>query len=217
MNEQTPSHNPLQDVTEIKKMMERSSRFTSLSGLSCIAAGICALAGAWLAYNTLQNYYEGDPKGWYYSNASFALLKSKLLLIAGGTFLAALLSAFFFTWRKAQKTGNSLTDHSSKKVFWSMAFPLLTGGIFVLGMLQHNEWRFVASSCLVFYGLSLVSAGRYTLADLRSLGYCQILLGLINLFITKQSFGYGLYFWVIGFGILHIIYGILIWWKHDRN
>jgi hypothetical protein len=79
-------------------------------------------------------------------------------------------------------------------------------------MLQYNEWRFVAPACLIFYGLALVNASKYTLTDIRYLGYCEIALGLINM----QMIGYGLYFWALGFGVLHIIYGIVMWWKYER-
>ena len=80
-------------------------------------------------------------------------------------------------------------------------------------MLQHNDWRFVAPACLVFYGLALVNASKYTLTDIRYLGYCEIIVGLLNM----QWIGQGLYFWAFGFGVLHIVYGILMWWKYERG
>ena len=89
----------------------------------------------------------------------------------------------------------------------------MAGGLFILGMLQHNEWRFVAPACLVFYGFALVNASKYTLTDIRYLGYCEIAVGLINM----QWIGYGLLFWSFGFGVLHIVYGILMWWKYERQ
>ncbi|MET0463729.1 MAG: hypothetical protein ABW007_11260 [Chitinophagaceae bacterium] len=202
----------LQEVRDIRKMMERSSRFTSLSGLSCVAAGICAMAGAWLAHYFMGGYYGDDISSWEYSDESFSLLRVRLLLTAAGTFAAALLSAFFFTWRKAKGHGETLGNHASRKVFLSMAVPLITGAVFTLGMLHHNEWHFVAPACLVFYGLGLVNAGKYTVADIRYLGYCEIALGLVNVWFTQRS----LYFWALGFGVLHIIYGVIMWWKYER-
>ncbi len=203
----------LQDVRDIRKMMERSSRFTSLSGLSCVAAGICALAGAWLAHYLISGYYGDDLSRWEYSDQSFGSLRIQLLLTAAGTFGAALLGASFFTWRKAKRQGEKLGNHVSRKVFWSMAIPLVTGAIFTLGMLRYSEWRFVAPACLVFYGLALVNAGKYTVADIRYLGYCEIILGLINVLFIQHSF----YFWALGFGVLHIIYGVVMWWKYEKG
>jgi len=90
---------------------------------------------------------------------------------------------------------------------------MMAGGFFIMAMLQYSEWRFVAPACLVFYGLGLVNGSKYTLSDIRYLGFFEILLGLIN----TQFIGYGLYFWAIGFGVLHIIYGFVMWWKYERN
>ena len=94
-----------------------------------------------------------------------------------------------------------------------MMLPLITGGIFIAGMLWYDNWLFVAPACLIFYGLALVNASKYTLTDIRYLGYCEILLGLINMFFI----GYGLWFWAAGFGVLHIIYGIIMWQKYERK
>ena len=90
---------------------------------------------------------------------------------------------------------------------------MITGGLFIIAMLQYNEWRFVAPACLIFYGLGLVNGSRYTLSDIRYLGFLEIVLGLIN----TQFIGYSLYFWAAGFGILHIIYGFVMWWKYERK
>ena len=90
--------------------------------------------------------------------------------------------------------------------------PLITGGLFCLALLYHGLAGLVAPATLVFYGLALVNASKYTLHDIRNVGYCEIVLGLASLFFL----GYGLEVWVIGFGILHIIYGSLMYWKYER-
>ena len=100
----------IEDLQHIKKMMERSSRFISLSGLSGISAGVCALIGAWLAYPYVLGYKE------YIIDVNAALaqamaqdysiiLNTWLFWIAAGTFFAALISAFIFTWIKSKKEG----------------------------------------------------------------------------------------------------------------
>ena len=94
-----------------------------------------------------------------------------------------------------------------------MVLPLLSGGAFVVGMLRYDEWRFVAPACLIFYGLSLVNASKFTLTDVKYLGYSEVILGLANMFFI----GYGLYFWALGFGVLHIVYGAAMWVKYEKN
>lgn len=203
----------MQEISDIKRMMERSSRFISLSGLSGIAAGLCALTGAYFASNILSDYYFDYNRGAGYTDENFALLKMKLLVLAGIVLAAALILSFIFTWRRARQNHLPVWDLTARKLVWNILVPLICGGLFILAMLQYSEWRFVAPACLIFYGLALVNGSKYTLTDIRYLGYLEILLGLVN----TQFTGYGLYFWAVGFGILHIIYGVLMWWKYERQ
>ena len=214
MSSQNQPADSLQEVKDIRRMMERSSRFISLSGFSGVAAGLCALAGAAIArYGIFKEYYElYDDRG-YFINTAFADLKWRLILLAAGVFAAAFLSAFYFTWRRAQKQGNTLWNYTSRRLFWNMVMPLAAGGLFIWGMLSYNQWMFVAPACLIFYGLALVNASKYTLTDIRYLGYCEIVIGLVNMLWI----GKGLYFWALGFGVMHIVYGIVMWMKYERN
>ncbi len=214
MSKQNQPQDSLQEVQDIKRLMERSSRFISLSGLSGVAAGAFALAGAGIArYVIFRDYYKGYNDRGYFDGTDFAKLKIQLIGLAAAVFAVAFLSAFYFTWRKSNQQGRSLWDHTSRRLFWNMIIPLTAGGLFILGMLQYDDWRFVAPASLIFYGLALVNASKYTLTDIRYLGYCEIVVGLVNM----QLIGYGLYFWALGFGVLHIIYGIIMWWKYERN
>lgn len=202
---------PLETLQDIKRMMERSSRFISLSGLSGVAAGICALIGAWFAKQKLDSYYiEYISKG--FTDNSFNELKIHLLVLAGATLSAAWVSAFYFTWRKARHNSLPVWDVTVKRLVINLLIPLAAGGLFILSMLQNDEWRYVGPASLIFYGVALVNASKYTLTDIRYLGYCEIILGLIN----TQFIGYGLYFWAAGFGVLHIIYGFIMWWNYER-
>jgi len=213
MSEQTRQSDTLQEISDIKRIMERSSRFISLSGLSGIAAGICALAGAYFANNIIADYYNKYNSGAGYSDKDFESLKLKLLLLAVIVLVAALLLAFVFTWRRAKQNQLPVWDLTARKLMWNVLIPLISGGLFILAMLQYNEWRFVAPACLIFYGLALVNGSKYTLTDIRYLGYLEVILGLIN----TQYTGYGLYFWAAGFGVLHIVYGVIMWWKYEKS
>lgn len=201
----------LEALKDIRKMMQRSSRFISLSGLSGIAAGIWALIGAYFAYDWIMEFYYNN--GGAYNSEAFERLKLNLILLAGAVVGLALLSALYFTWRRAGKNNLPLWDHTSKQLIINTAIPLIAGGLFILAMLQYNEWRFVAPASLIFYGLALVNGSKYTLSDIRYLGFLEIIFGLISMIYI----GYGLYFWAIGFGALHIIYGFIMWWKYERN
>jgi heme/copper-type cytochrome/quinol oxidase subunit 3 len=203
----------IRDIQDIKKIMERSSRFISLSGLSGIAAGICALAGSYFAYDWIAEYYVRYDARQGFAGPDFENLKLNLLLLSAGVLGAALILAYFFTWRRARHNHMPVWDLSSRKLVWNMLVPLGAGGLFILAMLQYNEWRFVAPACLIFYGIALVNGSKYTVSDIRYLGYMEILLGLA----CSQFPGYGLYFWAAGFGALHIIYGLIMWLKYERK
>ena len=202
----------LDAIQDIRRMMKRSSKFLSLSGLSGIAAGCWALIGAYFAYDRIGEYYNNYGNNGY-SGAVFQKLKFNLLLLAAAVLAAALISAYFFTWRRASKNKLPLWDHTTRTLTLNMLIPLISGGLLILAMLSYNEWRFAGPLSLVFYGLALVNASKYTLNDILYLGLSEIALGLIN----TQFIGYGLYFWAVGFGVLHIIYGFAMWWKNERH
>ena len=211
MNDQNHPTEPLQEIKDIRRIMERSSRFISLSGLSGIAAGACALAGAWIAKGILGRFSRGIGIDSFKSEA-WDQLTLQLTGLAAVVFLVAFSLSFYLTLRRAKSQHLPVWDYTSRRLFWNMVIPLVAGGSFILGMLQQNEWRFVAPASLIFYGLALVNASKYTLTDIRYLGYCEIVLGLVNLLFI----GYGLYFWASGFGVLHIIYGTMMWWKYEK-
>jgi hypothetical protein len=211
MNEQNQPG--IETIQDIKRMMERSSRFISLSGLSGIAAGACALIGAYIARQWFIDYYAAYSKNGYFTQENFQEIKWKLVLLAASVLSAALALSFYFTWRRTKENNTSLWDHTSKRLAINMLIPLAAGGLFVLGMLRYDEWKFVAPACLIFYGIALVNASKYTLSEVRYVGLLEIALGLVNMFFI----GYGLYFWALGFGVLHIFYGFVMWWKYERT
>ena len=211
MNEQQQSLETLQDI---KRMMERSSRFISLSGLSGISAGICALIGAWVAHPYVFGYKDFIiDKNLPYHPGYAIFLNIWLFWIAAATFVSALISAFIFTWIKSKKEGIPIWGKTAKRLIINVSIPLIAGGIFLFKLIHYGTFGLIAPGCLIFYGLALINASKYTLDEIRYLGYCQILLGLVNLWFV----GYGLYFWAVGFGILHIIYGTYMWVKYERG
>ena len=206
----------LATLSEIRSMMERSSRFISLSGLSGVAAGLCALAGAAVVYIYLGTtpfagervYYEEALRTskWGMNYQTFFILDAFLVLIA------ALASGIFFTSRKAKRKGQQVWDALTLRLLTNLAIPLVAGGIFCLALMYHGLFAFVAPTTLVFYGLALINGSKYTLNDIRYLGILEVILGLVALF----KLGYGLEFWVVGFGFLHIIYGMHMYYKYEK-
>ena len=202
----------LEAIQDIRRLMQRSSKFLSLSGLSGIAAGFWALVGSYFAYDWIHEYYVAYNETGY-TGLAFQKLKLSLILLAGAVLAAALVSAFYLTWRRASRNNMPVWDHTSRMLVANTLIPLVTGGLLILAMLlRYNEWQYVAPLCLIFYGLALVNGSKYTLSEIRYLGLTEIVLGLVS----TQYIGWGLYFWAFGFGVLHIIYGFIMWWKNER-
>ncbi|MFY7899913.1 MAG: hypothetical protein ACOVNY_06995 [Chitinophagaceae bacterium] len=208
------NNNPhLETLQDIKQLMEKSSRFISLSGLSGIAAGICGLVSAFIAHQLIESYYTTYNNRGHWDLNSFKELETKLFLLGMATMALAAGLGFYFTWRKAKQNNVNIFNSSSQRLFINICIPLAAGGIFIIGMLANNVWAFIGPACLIFYGLALINGSKYTLGEIRYLGILEIVLGGINLFYV----GYGIYFWAVGFGILHIIYGIIMWNKYERS
>ena len=197
-----------EDLSHIRSMMERSSRFISLSGLSGVFAGLSALIGGLYVYLLFKanglDYFDGEHK--IYSGN----LVSELVWIALIILFFALTFGIFFTIRKSRKYNLPIWTSATKNMLFNLAIPLSVGGVFCLALLYHQIYVLIAPATLLFYGLALVNAEKYTFSDIRYLGFCELILGCISLFFL----GYGLLFWIMGFGVLHILYGILVFKKY---
>lgn len=194
----------LKDISEIKKMMNKSSRFISLSGLSGILAGVYAIIGAtiayWLVTTSVRGYLILDGK-------VFRICVFILLMVA----LFSIVTAIILTTRKAKKNGAKIWDATSKRLIINFLIPLVVGGLYILIILAQEKYGQTGGLMLIFYGLALVNASKYSIGDIRYLGYIQIVLGLIGSLYP----GYGFWLWVLGFGVMHIIYGTWMHFKYD--
>lgn len=204
----------LEALKDIRQLMKQSNRFLSLSGLSGIFAGVYALMGAY-AGQVIISDFVADCRLNEYTDEKYDQLIIKCVIICALVLGLSLITAFIFSSRKAKKNGQKLFDHTTWQLLINMLIPLATGGILCLSMLYHGDGFaiLVGPAMLIFYGLALVNGSKYTLHDIRYLGCMQIVLGILASFYL----GYSLLFWAIGFGLLHIVYGTIMWFKYDRK
>ena len=206
----------LESIHEIRSIMERSSKFMSLSGLSGVAAGITALISGTIAF-----IYLGSP---FSNNFAFDSIYERgslpdeyirfFLILATATMFVAIALAYIFTRRNAKKKNLPIWDKTAKLVTINMAIPLVTGGLFALALVFRFEmYGLVAPTTLIFYGLALINVSKYTVSQTHWLGMAEIAIGLFALLF----YGYGLLFWMLGFGIFHIIYGIILYYNFERR
>ncbi len=201
----------LKNLSEIRSLMERSSSFISLSGLSGVSAGVMGLIAAFILYSRLNPFLN-------YRNDVYVTADKREELIIFGIAVSAIIllvtfaSAIFFTARKAKKSGLPVWDGSAKRLVVSLFIPLVTGGVFCLILIyQYFDWL-VLPSMLVFYGLALLNAGKYTHNEIKWLGLSEIALGLTAMLFLSDA----IYFWGAGFGLLNILYGMVMYFKHER-
>jgi hypothetical protein len=198
------------DIASIRTMMERSSKFLSLSGLSGVLAGVYAFVGALAAYYLVQ--YPLSPLSYRIQSIQDRDTLIKLVLIAIAVLVCSVSTGLILSNRKAKRQGLSLWNSASKTMVLNLSIPLFSGGIFILIMLLSGHFGLAAPACLLFYGIALIQGSPNTYEEVRYLGFCEIGLGLISALLP----GYGLLFWALGFGVLHIVYGGIMYNKYDK-
>ena len=203
----TEIDNGLKEVAEIRSMMERSTKFLSLSGLSGIGAGIVALVGwGWATWYLRSRFGPGTGEVVNHRDVLLMMLDSALVIVAAVTI------AMFFSWRVAKRRGLPLWNATAKDVVAALLIPLASGGVFCLILVRQELYGMIPSAMLVFYGMALVSAGKHTLHNIRFLGLTQIFLGLAAGLLPEI----GLWLWAAGFGVFHILYGIIMYLKFEQ-
>lgn len=190
----------LEDIRHIRSMMERSSKFLSLSGMSGVSAGTIALLGAIVTYFVLEGKLSITGSLLY-----------DLILIAALVLICAASAGFYFSARKAHKSKSKFWLPVTWQILQDFSIPMVIGGLICLIFIFKHLSFLILPFMLIFYGISLIYAGARTYRDIKILGACEVILGLIAIAVSQ----YSLLFWAIGFGVLHIVYGIVMYYKYD--
>ncbi|MDB4297787.1 hypothetical protein N9901_03450 [Flavobacteriaceae bacterium] len=200
----------LENLAEIKNLMNASSKFISLSGMSGVFAGIYALLGAYAAYDVVFDVTEN----FQFTRAKYVSVNDAYFLIFDLALVALLsiVTGVFLSIRKAKKSGSPVWNTTSKRLVINFAIPLIVGGLFIAINMFKNDLSNSASLMLLFYGLSLINGSKYTVSHIRILGFINIGIGLLCAILPSYSF----WFWVLGFGIMHIVYGFYMHLKLEK-
>jgi hypothetical protein len=201
---------PEDELAAIKSMMERSTRFLSLSGFSGILAGIYALAASGMAWYWI--YFPNSSWSAGTESLSFKDLLNRMLVLGLGTLIAAVGSAYLLSKKKGAGNAQPFWSPASKRFLQSLFLPVALGGFFCFALLHESAFELIPAAMLLFYGIGLVQSAQFTLGEIKNLGITQVILGLLAAFFPE----YGLLCWALGFGLFHVIYGTLMYFRHER-
>lgn len=209
----------LNTLSDIRKIMERSSRFMSLNGTSAIVIGLYSCLAAVIAYYILGG--AGTARSFLPEHFRIPVLQidtpARLQLLLGfATVLIGIciLTVVLMCRHKALKAHQPFGfDRITKRLLWNFFLPLAVGGILCLSLVYQHHYGLTSSVMLIFYGIALINASNYTYSNTRYLGYAELALGLADSFVE----GHALLFWTFGFGIFHIVYGLWFYFKFERR
>ncbi len=213
MNEEKKNEQ-LAAILEMRDMMQRSSRFLSLSGLAGVLVGFVAILGVGVVYYLLEIPFGSTGYLMYLEKALVAndtALKN-IIFICVMVLIFSLMIGTLMAIRNAKRKGLSIVDNTTKRLVINMFIPLMVGGIFIVALLMQHSFSFILPSMLIFYGMALLNASKYSIEDIRYLGLIEMFLGLLTMFFLDQA----LIIWGFGFGILHMIYGVILYNKYEK-
>ncbi|HEX7492869.1 MAG TPA: hypothetical protein VF346_01510 [Bacteroidales bacterium] len=201
------------DIKTIKKIMEESSRFLSLSGLSGLFAGFLAILGACIAHFGIlrSKSFFLDENLSSLSVQETSSMKIKLITDAILVLLLALAGSLYFSYRKARRKGQKIWTPVSRRLLLSLIIPLIAGAFFIMIFYQESQWQLIVPAMLIFYGLALISAGKFTYSEVFYLGLAELLTG----FSAAIFQGSTIFFWILGFGFFNIAYGLIMYRKYE--
>lgn len=195
----------IKDINEIRSMMERSSKFLSLSGWAGIMAGIYALAGVYVA----DSYFGFNPQQIEEAGG----IGLNIILLASAVLVLAIVTAILLSYRRAGKREEKLWNSTTRRLVANLAVPLVSGGVVILILASLDLAGLIAPLTMIFYGIALFNVSSLTIKEIKGLGLTQVVLGLIGLYFVQ----YGLMIWALGFGVAHILYGIVMYFKYERG
>jgi hypothetical protein len=181
----------MKDLRFIRQTMERAGSFTAISGWGEVAIGATALVAAWLGS------VQAQPGGWLLVWS----LEAMLALAIGG----------WAVIRKAREARLPLLWGPGRKMALSMMPPLVAGAFLTAVLYEAGVLAPLPGMWLLLYGAGIVAAGSYSVRTVPAMGLCFMGLGTFALLAPT---GWGNVLMALGFGGLHIFFGILIARRH---
>src|SRR4030095_8408252 len=177
----------MDNLRYIRETMERATAFTAVSGWGGVAIGGTAIVATVIAAN------QGTFKGWL------------AVWIAEG--LISLLIAGWSMDRKARAVDMPLMSGPGRKAVFSLSPPLIAGLLLTIVLVRARLTSAIPGTWLLLYGTGVVTGGMFSVPAVPLMGLCFMALGAGALFAPPELANW---FMGIGFGGLHLIFGVII-------
>ena len=181
----------MDNLRYIRETMERSQSFTAVSGKGGILMGVVALLAAVVAGRV------STAEAWVSVWMGAAAISLTVALIA--------------ITRKGGTAGEGLLAGAGRKFTWNLTPPLLVGALLTVALTQVGAVALLPGVWLLLYGTGVVTGGAFSVRVVPLMGLIFMLFGAVALFLPP---GWENLIMAVGFGGLHIVFGIVIWRKH---
>jgi hypothetical protein len=181
----------LEHLRVIRQTMERSSAFTAVPGWGIALMGVTALIAAPLAFR------QRTAEGWLAAWLIEALVAATLALI--------------MMHQKATRLGTEILSISGRKLFVGLLPALAAGGLLTIALMRSGPVGMIPGVWLVLYGVAVMQAGAFSVRTVPAMGAAFVVAGAVTLTVPWLWANVML---AVGFGVLHMIFGIIIARKH---
>jgi len=182
--------------------MQQTSTYFSLRGWTGILLGIYGLLIVYLVHMLTNTYGDGFDGS---SQLPIALLEIAIMVFAVVTVLISLITLWIRAKRRAKRHNEKLWSSLSKKLRFHTLIPLLLFVIILIIIANKGYYSSITPLLLLLYGIFLLNLSRFSSGRLKYLAIADIFLAIIAYFVFDKE----MLFLGLGFGIFHIIYGLM--------
>jgi hypothetical protein len=181
----------MSNIQFIRETMERATLFTAVPGWGGAAMGVVALGTATIAgFQTKTPYWLAT---W--------LVGALVSIGVGG----------FALWRKARNLNHALFSGSGRRFLLSFSPPIVVGALLTVVLYRHRAADLLPGTWLLLYGTGVMGGGAFSVRAVPLMGLLFTALGSVAIFLPLTV---GNWFMAAGFGVLHIVFGIVIARRH---
>ncbi len=186
-----PPNEVLDRLEYIRQTMEGATSFTAVPGWGMVLLGTTALATALLARSI------ESQTNW-------------VLLWLGEAFAAAVISLIAMV-KKTGSIEKLASNIPARRCALSLVPPLAAGGVLTVVMMNEHFYQALPGMWLMLYGVAVITGGAFSVRVIPVMGICFAVFGTAALGFPA---GWATAAMAIGFGGLHIFFGLWIARRH---